>query len=45
MVTDEDLIERAGLQQRFSIAKQLDTEQLETEFVSSPKANNWLKTL
>ncbi|MDO9086263.1 MAG: DUF190 domain-containing protein [Anaerolineaceae bacterium] len=31
MITDEDLIERAGLLQRFSIAKHLDTEQLEAE--------------
>lgn len=31
MVTDEDLIERAGLQQRFSIAKHLDTEQIDSE--------------
>ncbi len=31
IITDEDLIERAGLQQRLSVAKQLDPETIEEE--------------
>ena len=32
IITDEDLIERAGLQQRFSIAKHLSQQEIEAEF-------------
>jgi CBS domain-containing protein len=31
IITDEDLIERAGLQQRFSIAKHLELQEIESE--------------
>lgn len=43
MLTDEDLIERAGLHQRFSIAKDLTSQEIEAEIMQLSQSNQLVK--
>jgi CBS domain-containing protein len=43
MLTDEDLIERAGLSQRFSIAKDLTAQEIEEEIMQLSQSEKFVK--